>query len=70
MDLSLVLSKSEETSAHKLAAMLAVDPFTSNKQETGHPSIVKANLQYLAIMYHPFSQFLDWLERIFGSFEY
>jgi exocyst complex component 4 len=60
-----VLSAKDEEAARKLASMLVVDPFATGKQDSGHRSIVKPNLQYLAILYRPFAQLDGWLERLF-----
>jgi hypothetical protein len=65
LDIGCVISKKDEIAARKLATMLVVDPFSTSKQDVGHRSIVKPNLQYLAILYRPFAQFEAWLEIIF-----
>lgn len=65
LEASLVISKKDEIAARKLATMLVVDPFSTSKQDVGHRTIVKPNLQYLAILYRPFAQLENWLEVIF-----
>lgn len=67
INLALVISKEDEEAAHKLAASLAVDPFSIDSQELGHRICVKPNLQYLSILYRPFARFEAWLEEIFAQ---
>lgn len=60
-----ILGRKEEQSARKLASMLAVDPFSDIRQNTGHELVVKPNLHYITVIYRPFSQFEDWLRLIY-----
>ncbi len=61
-----VLSGEEEEAARKMAPLLAVDAFSTNRKDAGHSLPMRPNVQYVTTIYRAFSQFNAFLGSIFA----